>query len=237
MRSAELRYPCPVCLGVKLGKLTLPGEPALVLDYCERCGGIWFDEGEVERLRRQKARALWAKVRLTDAAYRMKCHNCQASMDRSEARCAACGWTNTIDCPACAKALTVVEHEGVQVDICRRCHGAWFDNVELGRIWNRTVDAVGARRRDSAAPRDVTADGFFLPNLLWLPVPLPAPGPLPAADAALPPVGEVPAVGEAAGGGLFAGIGDALGSAVDWTGDLAGGVFGGVADIFDGIDF
>lgn len=231
MREPEVRYPCPVCLGVKLEKLRPSQEPDLVLDYCRRCGGIWFDEGEVARLRGLKPRALWAKVTLRDAAYRMKCHNCHASMDRNAERCPSCGRANAIDCPVCTAPLQPIRQDGVRVEICRRCRGAWFDNVELADIWNRTVDAV-ARRRAAAAPRDVTADGFFLPDLVWWPVPIPAPGP-----AAVSPVDVTPPSVADAGGGFFDSVGDALGGAAESTGDLAGDVFGSIADIFDGLDF
>lgn len=234
MSKPELRYPCPVCLGVQLEKLALGAEPKLVLDYCQRCGGIWFDEGEVRRLRGLNPKALWAKVALRDAAYRMKCHNCHASMGRNDSRCGACGWTNTLDCPVCAKYLETVEHGGLRLDVCRRCRGAWFDSVELSRIWNRSVDALAARRNRGRSPDRVEADWFFLPDVIWWPGPLTGPVPAPPIGLSGAPVLDTPDVGD---GGFFSSLGNALGSAAEWTGDLASSVFGGIADVFDGIDF
>src|SRR5436853_562362 len=46
----ESKMPCPVCLGVTMTKVTLGagGKNALTLDHCGRCGGIWFDGGDLE---------------------------------------------------------------------------------------------------------------------------------------------------------------------------------------------
>lgn len=36
-----------------------------------------------------------------------------------------------MDCPACQRALIVVEREGIEVDWCLSCRGLWFDGGEL----------------------------------------------------------------------------------------------------------
>jgi Zn-finger nucleic acid-binding protein len=71
MPELEPRYPCPVCLGLPLEKLSIAEASGLVLDYCRRCGGIWFDETEVDALRATKRGALGQRVRLTDSELRM----------------------------------------------------------------------------------------------------------------------------------------------------------------------
>jgi Zn-finger nucleic acid-binding protein len=230
MTKPEIRYPCPVCLGVKLEKLMLAAKPLLVLDYCQRCGGIWFDEGEVQHLREVTRSALWARVRLRETAYTMKCHSCKASMGRNDLRCSACSWTNTLECPVCGKSLEVVEQGGLRLDICRGCRGAWFDNVELSRIWNRSVQSLTTQK--GTPPREVEAGWFYLPDVIWLPLPIPAPSS--GTIGGSPGISELPA-GE--DGGLLDGVGDALGSAGEWTADLASNVFDGIADAFDGLDF
>ena len=82
MRDDGVRLECPVCLGVKLAKLEPSPDAPLVLDYCTRCGGIWFDEGEVPRLRECQPRALAAKVELGSGVHRMRCHGCGARRRR-----------------------------------------------------------------------------------------------------------------------------------------------------------
>ena len=68
MRELEARYPCPVCLGVAMTKTPIGRDGALVLDHCARCGGVWFDAGElpdvlsfVERGGLERARKLEAE--------------------------------------------------------------------------------------------------------------------------------------------------------------------------------
>ena len=57
---SETRWPCPVCLGVKMEKTVVGkgegGPDSLTLDHCARCGGMWFELGEVQRLELRAAR-------------------------------------------------------------------------------------------------------------------------------------------------------------------------------------
>ena len=48
--------PCPRCSG-RLNEAKLAGSDGLLLDECDRCGGLFFDAGELDRLRRLKAEA------------------------------------------------------------------------------------------------------------------------------------------------------------------------------------
>ena len=36
-----------------------------------------------------------------------------------------------MDCPACSKAMIVVERQGIELDYCVECKGIWFDSGEL----------------------------------------------------------------------------------------------------------
>lgn len=49
-RGAKSVSPCPSCRSA-LREVELTGPPTLKLDGCSECGGFWFDEGELERLR------------------------------------------------------------------------------------------------------------------------------------------------------------------------------------------
>jgi Zn-finger nucleic acid-binding protein len=151
MREIEPRYPCPVCLGVRLDKARIGPRGELVLDACGRCGGIWFELGEVQTLKRHEPRALWDRVRDHDEPFRMQCHNCHSPMDRNAASCPTCDWRNAIDCPECQHAMEVQTHHGLRLDVCRHCKGVWFDREELAAIWNLTLDAVRRGRGPGTA--------------------------------------------------------------------------------------
>ena len=115
MTKMEARYRCPVCLGATLEKvrLQMPGTEgkkgsvaALVLDHCPRCGGVWFEHGEVQQLRRVDPAELWTKIVKRTEAHRMQCHNGQAHVARTLSRCGTCGWKIELDCPLCQKPMS-----------------------------------------------------------------------------------------------------------------------------------
>jgi Zn-finger nucleic acid-binding protein len=227
-------------------KIRPEGDVELWLDHCTRCGGIWFDEGEVEMLRASHPRSIATKVKISEAASRMQCHSCHASMARNLGKCTACGWKNVLDCPRCEKPLTPVQTDGLKIDVCKSCRGAWFDNSELAEIWNRSMSAA-ARRSEILEPEEREyAGGFILETLFWssmfhghspgaaVATDVAGMGTAGVADAALG--AGVGGIGEVAGG-VTDGIGDAAGGIVDSVGDAAGGFFDSVADIFDGFDF
>jgi Zn-finger nucleic acid-binding protein len=218
---------CPVCLGVKLSRLELGPGPDLVLDACQRCAGIWFDHGEVARLRKYRPQALWKKIAPPAEAFRGPCHQCGALMDRNAARCPACGRANAIGCPACGPGVLLRRHERLELDACDRCRGVWFDAVELARIWNGELEkllaaehrAAGRSRRPGEVPGVV--DAFAVDPFLTLWV----------ADAALQ-TGATVAVGA---GQLIGAAPDAAAAVVEGTAGLAESVFEAVAGIIEGI--
>lgn len=85
MNPLETRYPCPVCLGAKLEKVVVAD--GLTLDHCPRCGGVWFEAGEVQRLRRTDAAALWREIVQRDGVHAMQCHSCRTHMPRTDTSC------------------------------------------------------------------------------------------------------------------------------------------------------
>jgi Zn-finger nucleic acid-binding protein len=157
MRELEPRYPCPVCLGVRLEKRRVGARGELVLDFCRRCGGIWFELGEVQRLKRFRPQVLWDRVGLRDEPFRMQCHGCHAPMDRNAATCPACDCRNTIDCPVCERAMEAETHEGLRLDTCRNCRGVWFDHVELAAIWSLALDRAARGRPPGTSPSTTPA--------------------------------------------------------------------------------
>ncbi len=177
MLAIEPRYPCPVCLGATMKKVRLKRSGrSLLLDYCPRCGGVWFELGEVQSLRTHAQDSFWSSVAPRADQFRMPCHSCQAMIDRNADKCPACGWSNRIDCPTCGRKLAPQVHEGLRLDVCNNCKGVWFDHIELDAIWKSALNANVARATKSS--RGAVAAGvggevlvntlFFAPDVLFV---------------------------------------------------------------------
>ncbi len=229
MPESEVRLPCPVCLGTKMTKLPMAQRHELMLDQCERCGGMWFDHGEVEELRRLKPRARWRRAVLSTDAFSMTCHSCSAMMDRNAAACPVCDWSNDLDCPTCTQLMERRKFQGLHLDFCAACRGVWFDRIELEEIWELQVDSV--LKRDKARPssklRQVSSTAGDVGYL--------------AAEVAFNAPELVVAGIQVAGHGAEAGTSlitetvstapEVIGAAVEATGELAAGVFETIFDI------
>ena len=74
------------------------------VDRCTRCGGMWFDVGEVS----QAALCGVPPIGLRGPSTRT--------------------------CPLCRQALTLGTIDRVEVDHCRTCQGTYLDADELGRL-------------------------------------------------------------------------------------------------------
>jgi Zn-finger nucleic acid-binding protein len=220
MREVEPRYPCPVCLGVRLEKTRVGTRGELVLDSCRRCGGIWFELGEVQQLKRLRPQGLLDRVGLRDEPFRMQCHACHAPMDRNAATCPACDWRNRIDCPACDRAMDAHTHEGLRLDTCRNCRGVWFDHVELAAIWSLALDRVAQRRpagTSAATIPSATEDSAIV--LMY----------------ALAYSPEVVLYGARAAGYAVSASADALANAPEAAAGLIGGAGEAAASVFEAI--
>ena len=142
---------------------------ALTLDYCTRCGGLWFEPSEVGRLANRSEAVFRDLVPGQLHRVRPPCHGCQTPLDRDAERCAVCGQTNVIDCPVCDVPMERRAHAGLLLDFCRKCHGVWFDNAELSAIWRMNVGTMRSQRgiRQSAALE--TGGDVLLSTMFWAP--------------------------------------------------------------------
>ena len=245
-RGVSRRLACPVCLGVTMQKVSIArdqqrGAEPLVLDHCTRCGGAWFEEGEVAQLARHRRATLRVGTPAMPAA--PPCHKCRTPLPRDAERCEACGRQNVLLCPVCSSRMDRAECAGRVLDACGRCRGVWFDHAELDHVWTISVRGATVRwkERHDVAPSSTIgnvgaglADGLlYSPELVFY-----------GARAA----GHVAAAGVEGAGHLVAGAGEAITSgaaaeaasaAVDIAGDAAAGVFEVIAEIigsiFDGI--
>ncbi len=168
MSELEPRYACPVCLGATMVKLQFASASGLQLDHCQRCGGIWFDAGEVSQLRGCRPQALWRQVVLRDDAYHMTCHACTGRMPRNADACPVCDWPNILDCPVCSKPLRPLAYQGLKLDVCAACKGVWFDQIELAELWNLQLASLASspHASDSTHTAGDTA-GMFVDVMIF----------------------------------------------------------------------
>ena len=172
MTRLNPRWPCPLCLGATMEKAPFPGKDALVVDHCPRCGGVWFELGEVPRLRALGQNALWDAVPRRAERAPARCHACHAHVDRDVDRCPACAHPIRLLCPPCDLPLEPARHGDLTLDVCRRCQGVWFDHHELSAIWTMELNqAVAASRNPELATADaslILVDALiYSPDLLF----------------------------------------------------------------------
>ncbi len=218
MAEFEARWPCPVCLGVKMEKTPVGDDEArpLLLDHCPRCGGMWFELGEVQRLRSERPEELWARIPGREGPHRAQCHSCRALVDRDADECATCGAKTHLDCPVCDDRMQQVRHDTLTLDVCRRCKGIWFDHHELDAIWRLERDKVLTRRKGSKLAR-TGEDGsdLLFETLIWAP--------------------ELVLYGGYAAGHAVAAAAEAAPAVIEVVGEAATSVFEVIVEIVAGI--
>ena len=237
MADLSLHLPCPVCLGTRMEKVAVGPNSVLELDHCRRCGGVWLEHGEVQRLRALPGGEIRKQLGPRHVAFRTRCHDCHAQLQRADEKCPACGWMNHLDCPECATPMRVESHAGLRLDVCRTCKGAWFDHHELQAIWTAHFDQALRKRHLPAGTALRTAgDGagdvlfdvlFYAPNLAFHG----ARAAGHAVSASVEVAARVP--------GALASTPEAASAAFEAVGEAAGGVFevivGILGGIFDGL--
>ncbi len=190
----------------------------LELDYCRRCGGVWFELGEVQRLRRHAPDALWRHVSPHPPASRALCHACHGPIDRNVHACPSCGSRNAIDCPACQRPLEPQTYQDIRLDACKSCRGVWFDHAELAAVWKLSLDTTMRRRGDAGLSANADASGLIvLDALMYTP--------------------DVLFLGARAAGYAVSGAAEAVANSglVDGVGEAAGGVFEVIVEIIGGL--
>lgn len=212
------RLPCPVCLAVMMDQVRFGTADAIEVDRCARCGGVWFDRGELDRLRTAPGDTRTALLMPEDGRPSTQCHHCHAPVDRGAGRCAGCGAENRIPCPRCARPMEVVPRSGLVLDVCRSCEGVWFDRAELTSVWGASLQQALTRRGTPSTP---TQDAAFLASDVVLHTAIFAPDLLTGA-------GEV-------AGASASGIAELPGQAFEVVGEAAGKVFEAVVSIVEGI--
>ncbi len=111
------QYACVDCLGddETLMQKTQCG-PDLEVDRCLRCGGIWLDNGEFEKLA---------------GLGPFYVDNLEAPTTAQAAR------NPDRQCPKCRKSLKIMRYDKmpeVEFDVCPTCGGLWCDAGELKAV-------------------------------------------------------------------------------------------------------
>ena len=89
------------------------------LEQCPTCHGIWFDAGELDRLKtRMNDDVRWKEIDLAAYAARTQFK------------------PTKLACPACGRALCDLRFDDtrIQLEFCPACHGVWLDKGKLERI-------------------------------------------------------------------------------------------------------
>lgn len=107
----------------------------ITVDVCKQgCGGLWFDQFELQKVDEPHESAGESLL--------------QIKMEAS----AAAGPSQRRECPKC-EGITMIRHfhsikKEVEVDECPNCGGFWLDSGELGRI--RSQYSSDAERKEAA---------------------------------------------------------------------------------------
>jgi hypothetical protein len=130
---------------------------------------VWFEKGEVQQLAATKPADLWARIAPRDTIPKPPCHGCGAPLDRDAEKCAVCGRSNQISCPSCDQTMERREFNGLILDVCKHCHGVWFDHKELAAIWTLNLAAMNARRSGKGGEALAVGGDVLLNAMFWTP--------------------------------------------------------------------
>jgi Zn-finger nucleic acid-binding protein len=148
MAKKVKRLRCPVCADQDMQKISPSAETELMLDYCDKCGGMWFESGEVRQLRFCPPEVLSSLISMKKQLYAVECDACGSLMTRNAGECPACGKVNVISCPRCKTELERVQAEGFTLDVCQSCRGVWFDNIDLSAVWNLHFESSDSEEQE-----------------------------------------------------------------------------------------
>ncbi len=155
---------CPRC-DVPLHSVNLGVDGGFHIDRCQRCLGIFFDPGELERILKDSVSGVFeVDLRrldvLVDEEYQQETRQ-----------------VRYVECPVCGKLMhrrNYGARSGVVIDSCRN-HGLWLDGGELGQIlkWTkaggkihdaeskvRLAEVEDRKKRVARRAQDARHEGF-----------------------------------------------------------------------------
>ncbi len=138
---------CPYC---RLHLLTPVQHEQVELDACTRCGGLWFDRDELDRVIAAHEPDFADDEPLVQ----------NLGMQLGEAQ---------KSCPVCQVPLVtykLAQESDLQIDVCHECHGIWLDQGELDHA-RAFAEVPGAMER---IHQETTWGTWFFEFFLHLPV-------------------------------------------------------------------
>lgn len=124
---------CPLC-NIYLGKSIIAN---VEVDYCSRCYGLWFEEGELENAKDEKDRNLrWLDIDLWKDPARFVISPQKRMCPKDRLPLYEVGYAAH---PEDGRASPASEEarrgdSGIRVDVCSLCHGVWLDRGEFKNI-------------------------------------------------------------------------------------------------------
>ncbi len=108
---------CPRCwVALQPEEVAVRG-PKVIIDVCPTCGGVWLDQGELNKLLRDRKLSNYLTKHI-------------GTQSKSQLVCPRCGWLMDIETA-----------EDVDVDVCLNCGGVWLDAGELEKL--KTISKAG----------------------------------------------------------------------------------------------
>lgn len=105
---------CPHCRTHRLDVHDFQGEE---VDSCARCGGLWFEKGDLDRL-------IAERCERTDSADYVA--NLGAPLKPSKRRCP--------DCRKFLQKFHLLPDYHLDIEVCRSCDGAWVEQATVSRV-------------------------------------------------------------------------------------------------------
>lgn len=116
---------CPKCVG-KLKATKIENE---TIDVCWVCEGIWFDDGELEKIIEADSKN-FKKIDAAREEFDGK-ELAKANIDLNSKKG---------QCPRCGELMTQSEYQkDVVIDSCPNGHGIWLDGGELQKLRKRNL--------------------------------------------------------------------------------------------------
>ena len=109
-RAEDPGLVCPKCgTGLSQREVEVLG-PNVHVDVCPDCKGMWFDDGELRKVLRDR---------------RVEARMVPIAVGRE---------AGSLECPRCGSTMDLRQAEDVVVDACPGCRGLWLDMGELGSL-------------------------------------------------------------------------------------------------------
>lgn len=125
----DRKVDCPKCWVEMDRKEAEVFGPNILVDICPKCGGIWLDHGELNKLLRNR--------KLSD--YLTKHIGTQTK--------------SKLVCPRCGGLMDIEKAEDVEVDVCLSCNGVWLDYGELQKLRDISRDGFEVDELEKAEER------------------------------------------------------------------------------------